>query len=149
MKTLHPDFKEFSKFLNDNKIKYLMIGSYACSYHGYSRYTNDIDFWVAISEENANKMIPIIKEFFGTTLGIKKEDFLNPNLLFRAGEPPMRLEILTSISGVNFEECYNERIEAEIDGIIVPIISLKHLRINKKAAGRPKDLADLEYLPEN
>ena len=113
------DFKEFLKLLNENEVRYLLIGGYAVGYHGYPRATNDMDVWIAVHPENAGRM----------------------------GVPPMRLEISTGISGVDFEECFASRIVDALDGIQVNIIDLPHLKTNKKAAGCLKDLADLENLP--
>lgn len=144
---LPPDFKEFLKLLNDHNIKYLLIGGYAVGYHGYPRATNDMDIWIAIDSENAELMIKVLKEFGFDTPQLSKDLFLEENKILRMGVAPMRIEILTSISGVNFEECYQQKVVDEIDGIQVDIINLEQLKINKKASGRHKDLDDFENLP--
>jgi predicted nucleotidyltransferase len=144
---LPPDFKDFLKLLNDNQVKYLLIGGYAVGYHGYPRATADMDIWVAIQPENADKLVEVFKEFGFDVPELSAELFLKKDQIVRIGVPPVRIEILTTISGVEFEECYQERIIDSLDGMEVNLINLKHLKVNKKASGRYKDLNDLENLP--
>ena len=144
---LPPDFKEFLKLLNAHNIKYLLIGGYAVGYHGYPRATNDMDIWIAIGSETAELMVKVLKKFGFDMPQLSKDLFLEENKIIRMGVAPMRIEILTSISGVNFEECYQKKVVDEIDGIQVDIINLEQLKINKKASGRHKDLDDFENLP--
>jgi len=141
------DFKEFLKLLNANGVEYLLIGGYAVGYHGYPRATNDIDIWIAMNEINAIRITRVLKEFGFDTPDLKPELFLQKDRMVRLGLPPMRIEVLVEISGVQFNECYKERVDDVIDGIPVKLISLKHLKLNKKASGRYKDLDDLEHLP--
>ena len=141
------DFKDFLKLLNEKKVKYLLIGGYAVGYHGYPRATGDMDIWIAIHPENAQNMVAVLKDFGIEHPELNPELFLQEKKIIRMGHPPMRLEISTGISGVEFEECYSTRIVDTLDGIEVNIINLPHLKTNKKAAGRLKDLADLENLP--
>jgi predicted nucleotidyltransferase len=145
--TLPLDFKEFLRLLNEKGVEYLLIGGYAVGYYGYPRATNDIDVWIAIAPNNAERVVAALREFGFDTPDLSVGLFLAPNKIVRMGMPPMRIEISTGISGVDFGECYNERVTAEIDGIIVNVISLRHLRINKRASGRYKDLNDLDNLP--
>ncbi|MCX7837941.1 MAG: hypothetical protein N2559_00570 [Anaerolineae bacterium] len=149
MATIHlpPDFKEFLRLLNAHKVKYLVIGGYAVGYHGYPRATADMDIWIAIDPRNAKKMVTVLKKFGFDVPGLSVDLFLREKQVVRMGVPPVKLEITTSISGVEFDECYRERVVAKMDGIRVNLISLKHLKINKKACGRYKDLNDLENLP--
>ena len=144
---LPDDFKEFLKLLNSHQVEYLLIGGFAVGYHGYPRATNDMDFWIAISERNANQMLAAITEFGFDVPELTADLFLQARNIVRMGVPPMRIEILTSISGVEFDECYAERIDDKIDGVPVKMISLEHLKQNKLASGRLKDLSDLEHLP--
>lgn len=141
------DFKEFLKLLNAKGVEYLLIGGYAVSYYGYPRATNDIDVWIAVNPQNAERVVSALREFGFDTPDLSTALFLETNRIVRMGLPPMRIEIATSISGVDFEECYSERLTEIIDGVQVPIISLHHLKANKRASGRYKDLNDLEYLP--
>jgi len=133
--------------LNANRVEYLLIGGYAVGYHGYPRATGDMDVWVAVNPENADKIVVALKEFGFAVPELSAELFLRQNQIVRMGVPPMRIELTTTISGVDFEECYAARVVAELDGVKVNLINLKHLKINKKASGRYKDLNDLENLP--
>ena len=143
---LPPDFKEFLNLLNSHQIEYLLIGGYAVGYHGYPRATADMDLWVAIHEQNAERLVTVLKKFGFNVPELSENLFMKANQIVRMGVPPMRIELLTTISGVSFEECYRERIIDEIDGVEVSIINLRYLRINKRASGRHKDLDDLEHL---
>jgi uncharacterized protein YdaL len=145
---LPSDFKEFLKLLNSKQVEYLLIGGYAVGYHGYSRATADMDIWIAINPDNAKKVAEVISEFFGFQVeDATPELFLQENKVVRMGVPPFRIEILTTISGVRFADCYTERIVDRLDDDIeVNIISLKQLKINKKESGRLKDLNDLQHL---
>jgi hypothetical protein len=144
---LSPDFKEFLKLLKEHDVRYLLIGGYAVGYHGYARATGDMDIWIAIHPDNAQKIVAVLKAFGFDHPDLNAELFLHENKIIRMGVPPVRLEITTSISGVEFEECYQARIEDKLDGVEVNLIDLKNLKKNKKASGRSKDIADLEKLP--
>src|ERR1700686_175494 len=144
---LPADFKDFLKLLNLKRIEYLLVGGYAVGYHGYSRATADLDIWIALHPDNAQKMVDAIREFGFAVEGLTPELFLKTDNIIRMGVPPFRIEVLTTISGVNFEECYRERTTDLLDDVEVSLISLKHLKANKRASGRLKDLNDLEYLP--
>jgi hypothetical protein len=143
---LPPDFKEFLKLLKEHDVRYLLIGGYAVGYHGYARATDDMDIWVAIHPDNAQKLVSALKAFGLNDPNLTPELFLQKPKIIRMGFPPMRLEISTSISGVDFEECYQTRIVDTLDDIEINLIDLEHLKKNKKASGRAKDIADLENL---
>lgn len=145
--TLPLDFKEFLKLLNDHEVEYLLIGGYAVGYHGYARATNDMDVWVAVNPRNAERVMRALADFGFDTPELSPETFLERDRIVRMGIPPMRLEISTGISGVEFETCYTARVVDILDGIPVNLISLEDLKINKRASGRFKDLSDLENLP--
>ena len=140
------DFKEFLKSLNSNRVEYLLIGGYAVSIYGHVRATNDLDVWVNVTPENATRIRHALHEFGFAEELLTSDLFLSPNNVVRMGVPPIRIEILTSISGVEFECCYAEREMIQIEDVAVPVISLARLRQNKAASGRAKDLADLENL---
>ena len=140
---LPPDFKDFLKLLKEHKVQYLLIGGYAVGYHGYPRATANMDIWIAMRSENAEKIVSVLREFGFDVPELSAELFLKDKQIVRMGVPPVKLEITTSISGVDFDECYRERVIDILDGIEVNLISLKHLKINKKASGRYKDLNDL------
>ncbi len=134
-----------SDYYVDTK-RYLLIGGYAVGYYGYPRATNDMDIWIESSEENAEAVTRALKEFGFNTPDLSADLFLKENIV-RMGNPPLRIEILTSISGVSFNESHKESIVDTIDGIEVKLISLPKLKENKRASGRHKDLDDLEHLP--
>ena len=144
---LPDDFKEFLKLLNSHNVEYLLIGGFAVGFYGYPRATNDIDVWVARTESNATKLVAALEEFGFGTANLKPEIFLTPDKIVRMGVPPMRVEVLTGISGVEFDSCYAARIQATLGGVEVRLISLSDLKINKRASGRHKDLDDLDHLP--
>ena len=146
MKIIFKDFLEFLKLLNGHNVEYLLVGGYAVAYHGYPRMTMDMDIWIKISDNNAENIVKAIQEFGFNTNDLKKELFNKPDSIVRMGNKPQLIEIMTTISGVEFGSCYKRRVKKNIDGIKVSIISYEDLKMNKKAAGRPKDIADLDYL---
>ncbi len=147
-KQLPEDFKEFLTFLNEERVKYLLIGGYAVGYYGHPRATGDIDVWIAMTEENAAAVVKTLNRFGFTHGEADKDLFLQPGNIIRMGFPPMRIEILNQIDGVDFDECYPKRTTGVIEGIHIPIISIEDLLKNKTASGRTKDLADVEALTE-
>lgn len=143
---LPDDFKEFLRLLNSKGVEYLLIGGYAVGYHGYPHATADMDIWVGISQENARKIVEVLCEFGFGVEALTPNIFLQEDQVVRMGIPPLRLKILTTISGVIFSECYNQRIQVILDGVEVSLIHLAALKANKAASGRPKDLEDLKFL---
>lgn len=145
MMQLPPEFRKFLSSLNRHAVDYLVIGGYAVIFHGYVRTTADIDIWVAVNPENATRVEAAIRDAGFNPPWLQAELFLRRGGVFRIGVEPLRLEIVTQIDGVEFEPCHATRVEAEIDGLRVPFLNLNDLKTNKAAAGRPKDLADLDY----
>jgi len=143
---LPQDFKELLQLLNSKRIEYLVIGGYAVAFHGHPRATGDIDIWIAISKDNAHKTVEVLKEFGFDSPDIKDDLFLEKGQNIRMGNPPLRIEILTSIDGVEFSKCYKNKKTVTIDNIKINFISLSDLKKNKKASGRLQDLADIESL---
>ncbi|HWL93397.1 MAG TPA: nucleotidyltransferase [Phycisphaerae bacterium] len=139
---LHQDFKEFIELLNARGVKYLLVGGYAVAFHGVPRYTGDIDFVVEPSPENSIKLIEVLRDFGFDSLRLNPSDFQREDQVLQLGVEPVRIDVLTSIAGVKFDEAYREREEAEIRGLRVQIIGREHLLRNKRAAARPQDLAD-------
>ena len=132
--------------MNSNNVEYLLVGGYAVGYHGYPRATGDMDLWVAIHQDNAEKLVAVLRKFGFNTPRLSTELFLAERRIVRIGVPPVRIELLTTISGVSFDQCYSERIIGEIDGVEVHIINREHLKQNKQVSGRHKDLDDLQHL---
>ena len=143
---LPSQFKEFLRLLRAEGVEYLLVGGWAVIYHGYSRTTKDLDIWIAIHQDNAERVRRVFRKY-GFDVAPPSRVFLENDRILRIGIEPNLIEIMTSASGVDFDECYQDRIEAILDGEAVNLISLSSLRINKRAAGRLKDLADLEELP--
>jgi len=145
---LFPDFKGFLESLNSNGVRYLLLGGYAVNHYGYRRATDDLDIWIAVDPENAKRLSRTLQEFAGfSPTKVRASMFLAEGKVFIFGREPVRIDILTAPSGVGFEESYARRRDVNWDGVIVPLISMADLKRNKKASGRPKDLADLENLP--
>ena len=144
---LHSDYKAFFQSLNDQQVNYLLIGGYAVGHHGYPRATGDLDVWVEMSQINAERLVTALREFGFSPPEAQPALFLEPGNIIRMGIAPLRIEILTTISGLDFKACVHNRQLAEIEGLVIPVIGLQDLKTNKRAAGRLKDLADLEHLP--
>ena len=143
---LNQDFKEFIQSLNENNVRYLIIGGYAVAYHGHPRYTKDLDVWVELDRENAANLLEALRQFGFGSLGLTMDDFLEPDQIVQLGYPPSRIDILTTLAGVDFNECYASRVIATLDEVPMNFIDLDNLRKNKQATGRLQDLADLENL---
>jgi hypothetical protein len=149
MVKLPPDFKEFLSLLHTHRVKYLLVGGYAVAAHGYPRFTGDMDVWIQTNTVNAENVLKVCREFGFDVLNLRVELFTDPKQMTRMGHPPLRIEILNSVSGLSFDAAWENRISEVWDGVPVFLISLEDLRTNKLASGRLKDLADLENLPES
>ena len=143
---LNPDFKEFFESLNRNDVRYLVVGGYAVAFHGYPRYTKDIDVWIEATTDNVQRLIQALRDFGFGALGLQERDFLEPGYTIQLGRPPNRIDLLTSVHGVDFPVCFESKVSAELAGLVIQVISLEHLKENKRAVGRFQDLADLENL---
>jgi hypothetical protein len=127
-------------------VEYLVIGGYAVNFHGHSRTTGDIHVWIRATPENVDRVTSSLRDF--GFADARPELFLDPGSLVRMGRPPLRIEILTAISGITFDEAYPRRQVQNVEGVEVSFIDLEYLRRNKKASGRFKDLDDLDNLPK-
>jgi len=143
---LNPDFKEFVQSLNDNDVRYLIVGGYAVAFHGHPRYTKDLDIWVWSDEENAANVVKALDQFGFASLGLGVGDFLEPDTVIQLGYPPNRIDLIIGLEGMDFESHYASRIEVDIDGTTMNFIDLEGLKKSKRLAGRLQDLADLENL---
>jgi predicted nucleotidyltransferase len=142
---LNRDFKEFAELLNARSVDYLVVGGYALAAHGHPRYTGDIDFWVRPTTENIARLLSALDDFGFGSLGLTASDFAT-NTVVQLGQPPRRIDLMTSIDGVTFEACFARCERVELAGVRLNIIGLDDFRINKRSVGRLKDLADLESL---
>jgi Nucleotidyl transferase of unknown function (DUF2204) len=140
------DFEEFIELLNKNEVKYLVVGGYAFAIHAYPRFTNDIDFFVLSTKPNVDKIISILKEFGFDISSISDDDLLKKDKVVQLGEPPYRIDLLTSIDGVDFEDAWGRKIQSKYGDQVLYFISKEDLIQNKKASGRKKDLDDLNEL---
>jgi hypothetical protein len=145
---LNQDFREFIGLLNENGVKYLIVGGYAVAYHGYPRYTKDIDLWIWLDRENAERAVDTLKEFGFASLDIQVEDFLDPENVIQLGYPPARIDLLTDLSALEFEVCYSKREEVTIEDTTINFIDADSLIKTKLATNRPQDLIDAEKLKE-
>jgi hypothetical protein len=143
---LNKDFREFIESLNSNKVRYLVLGGYALAFHGHPRYTKDLDIWLELSEENAERVMKALTDFGFGDLDVSKADFLLKGMVVQLGYPPNRIDLINSPDGVEFNSCWETRILIELDGMSVPVIDLDSFRKNKAASGRPQDLADLDMI---
>lgn len=143
---LNQDFREFVGSLNASGVRYLVVGGYAVALHGHPRYTKDIDVWLEATPDNAARVIDALEAFGFASLGLTQADFLVPDQIIQLGLPPNRIDLLTSLSGVDFADSYPARVQVDIDGLPVDFIDLENLKKNKRAAARAQDIADLENL---
>lgn len=122
------------------------MGGYAVAFHGHPRYTKDIDVWIESTAENVSRLIQSLRDFGFASLGLEERDFLEPGNTIQLGRPPNRIDLLMSMKGLDFVECFDSKDVATVGGLSVHIIDLEHLKKNKQAVGRFQDLADLENL---
>jgi hypothetical protein len=146
MRPLSKDLREFIQLLNKAKVEYLMVGAWSAAVHGYPRYTGDLDLFVRRSPENAGRLMTALTEFGFGSIGVTAEDFVKPDYVVQLGVEPNRIDLLTGISGVTFDEAWNTRAEVDLQGERVPVIGRDLLIRNKEASGRPKDLLDADAL---
>ncbi len=142
---LNKDFKEFIALLNKNNVDYLIVGGYALAFHGHPRYTKDLDVWILLDKGNIEKLLLSLNQFGFESLALSEEDFSAGNVI-QLGYAPNRIDILTSASGVSFQQCYSHSVEIELEGVKVRFIDRDDLIKNKQASGRLQDLADIEKL---
>ena len=143
---LNPNFKDMLSALNEAGAEYLVVGAYAMAAHGCPRSTGDIDFWVRTTPQNAQRVWQALIVFGAPTSQISPEDFSTPDVVFQIGIAPQRIDILTKISGVEFDEAWPNRLTADLGGILANVIGRDELVQNKLASGRPKDLLDADIL---
>ena len=144
---LPPDFSEFLSLLNSAQVEYLLLGGYAVAYYGVPRATGDMDLWVNPDADNAARLVDALRQFGFTDAPIEAQRFEQAGQVFRMGVPPLRIELLTSVSGLSFRAAYERRRVVRIGDVDVSLIELADLKDNKRAAGRRRDLDDLDQLP--
>jgi hypothetical protein len=140
---LNPDFRDMLSAFAAEEVEFLVVGAYALSFHGLPRATGDLDFLIERSEENAERVFRALQLFGAPTLDLTISDLVTPDLVIQIGIEPNRIDILTSVDGVEFDDARKERLVTTVDGLEVPIMSLRHVIQNKRAVGRPRDVADV------
>lgn len=143
---LNPDYKDMLSAFAEENVEYLLVGAYALAAHGYVRATEDIDLRVKGGRENAERIMAALTRFGAPTHEVEARDFEAPGVVFQIGVAPRQIDILTSIDAVDFDAAWPEREEVEVVELKIPVIGRRHLLRNKRAAGRPKDLADAAWL---
>jgi len=144
---LAKDFEDFIRLLNNREVEYMVVGGYAMAFHGKPRYTGDLDIWIKISEANAVKLLQVIADFGMAGLGFVKRDFMQPGYISQIGYPPLRIDLLNNIDGVEFEEAYENRQKIALeDDLEIIYIGLNDLLLNKVASGRKRDLDDVKEI---
>lgn len=140
------DFIDFIALLNQHSVDYLVVGAHALAFHGRPRHTGDLDIWIKPSQQNAAKLIKVLSDFGFSSLGLTESDFLKENYVTQLGYPPLRIDILNAISGVEFDDAYTNKITGDADGLPVNFINVGEFIKNKEASGRKKDLGDIASL---
>ncbi len=143
---LNPDYKDILSVFNEERVEYLVIGAYALAVHGVPRATGDLDLWLCATEENARCAWRALGKFGASLQELQAADLMRPGTVFQIGVAPRRVDILTSIDGVEFDDAWQSKLQLEVDGISIQVISRLHLIANKKAVGRPQDLVDIASL---
>ena len=145
---LNNDYKEMLQCLSAENVKFLLVGAYAVAVYGYPRATKDIDILVRATPDNASSLMKALARFGAPLSGVSAADFSMEGIVFQIGNSPRRIDILTRISGIDFQQAYDRRKVVSLDGMEIPVISLEDLIANKRATGRTQDLADVERLEQ-
>jgi len=140
------DFEEFLKLLNVHNVRYVIVGAYAFAIHAYPRSTGDIDIFIATNEDNAQAVLNVLLQFGFESLHITKTDLMKPDMIIQLGYPPYRIDIITSIEGVSFEEVWKDKVVARYGNVDAYFIGRECLIKNKMKVGRPQDLVDVKEL---
>lgn len=146
---LNKDFKEFIESLRSSAVDFLVVGAHALAAHGKPRYTGDLDIWVRPEKTNIERLLKALNAFGFDSLGLKSADFETPEAMVQLGYPPARIDLLTAIDGVTFDQAFAKKLDCNMNGTLLPVISIDDLIRNKLAVGRPKDLVDVAMLQED
>jgi hypothetical protein len=145
---MNQDFVDLLRDLIDAEVRFLVAGAYALAVHGRPRATGDLDIWVEASAANARRVMAALRSFGAPLAELSEEDLATEDVIFQIGLPPRRIDLLTSLTAVRFDDAWSDRVEHVIEGLNVPFIGRKTLVTNKRATGRTQDVADLEALGE-
>lgn len=139
---LTKDYRDMVECLQREGVEFMLVGGYAVALHGWPRMTFDIDFWIMANPQNAAAVMRALKAFGAPLMDLKEEDFHKPGMVFQIGTEPQRIDILSAISGVAYEDAASRAVRMEVDGLSLKVIALDDLIANKRASGRPKDIVD-------
>lgn len=145
---LNPDFRDMLSAFSDRQVEYLLVGGYALAVHGLPRATGDLDLWIRPTPENARRAMDALQQFGAPLMDLREEDLCTPGTVFQIGVAPCRVDILTAIDGVTFDEAWPNRQEIEVEGVRLRVLGRDDLIRNKRASGRSRDRADVERLEE-
>lgn len=143
---MNSDFKDLLRIFVEQEVRFLVVGGYAVIHYAQPRYTKELDLWIEPTVENARKLMRAFQSFGLPLVGLEESDFAEPGTQFSVGVPPCEIDLLTTIPGLEFSSCWENRVTSEEDGIVVPYLGKADLVEAKRTAGRPQDLADLEEL---
>ncbi len=146
---MSPDYKDLLSEFNAQSVEYLVVGAHALAAHGRVRATGDLDVWVRPEAENAKRVMMALAAFGAPLHDLKAEDLTRPGTVFQIGVAPLRIDVLTSIDAVEFAEAWGSRFAGRFAGVAVPVLSVQHLIRNKRAVGRPQDVADVAWLEQS
>ena len=145
---VNSDFTDLLSLFNDNNVRYLVIGGYAVIQHAEPRFTKDLDLWISTDPSNARAVYQSLKNFGAPLTDLTEADFAEEGYFYQMGVPPVRVDVLMGIPGIQFEEAWDRRVEVDFDGLSIPFISRLDLITAKLASGRPQDLIDAELLAQ-
>lgn len=143
---MNQDFRDLLRALLDHDVRFLVVGAYALAVHGHPRATGDIDVWVDATPDNAARVYRALQAFGAPLMDLSEADLATPGVVFQMGLPPRRIDILTRLSGIDFDAAWRARTESRFGDVVVPVIGFDHLITNKRATGRPKDVVDADEL---
>jgi len=146
---LGKDFSDFVQLLNHHDVEYMVVGGYALAFHGEPRFTGDMDIWIDVSASNAEKMVKVMHDFGAASLGFTKDDFMDEGIIKQIGQPPLRIDILGAIDGVNYKDARKDKKFFKNGELEIPFIGVQDFIRNKEATGRRKDLQDIKKLKPN
>jgi hypothetical protein len=146
---LNQDYRDMLSCLRDEAVEFLLVGAYALAAHGYVRATGDIDLWIRNTAENAQRVLQALQKFGAPLFGARAEDFTVPDLILQLGVAPCRIDLITGVDGLTFDEAWTNRVMVQVEGIELAVLSKADLLKNKLAAGRDKDQGDIAWLRKN
>jgi len=146
---VNSDFSDPSRIFNEHNVKYMVVGGYAVVQYAEPRYTKDLDVLIATNEENSKAVYNALREFGAPLAGLTSKDFAEDGFFFQMGVPPIRVDVIMGVPGIDFDECWDRRVEVDFEGLKVIFISKRDLIVSKRTAGRPQDLLDVDLLSED